>query len=49
MQSLEAGYAKVAINKGNSFIRISLFVVIGTLLRFAYDVFGNKKQVIQRI
>ncbi|MBB1193931.1 sulfite exporter TauE/SafE family protein [Flavobacterium sp. SOK18b] len=32
--------AKVAINKGNSFIRIFfLIVVIGTLLRFAYDVF----------
>jgi uncharacterized membrane protein YfcA len=32
--------AKLAINKGNSFIRIFfLVVVIGTLLRFAYDVF----------
>jgi hypothetical protein len=35
---------KVAINKGNSFIRISLFVVIGTLLRFAYDVFEIKSR-----
>jgi uncharacterized membrane protein YfcA len=32
--------AKLAINKGNKFIRIFfLVVVIGTLLRFAYDVF----------
>ncbi|WP_432221539.1 sulfite exporter TauE/SafE family protein [Flavobacterium sp. TMP13] len=32
--------AKLAINKGNSFIRVFfLVVVIGTLLRFAYDVF----------
>ena len=32
--------AKLAINKGNSFIRIFfLIVVIGTLIRFAYDVF----------
>lgn len=32
--------AKLAINKGNKFIRIFfLIVVIGTLLRFAYDVF----------
>lgn len=32
--------AKLAINKGNSFIRIFfLVVVIGTLVRFAYDVF----------
>lgn len=32
--------AKLAINKGNSFIRVFfLIVVIGTLLRFAYDVF----------
>ena len=32
--------AKLAINKGNSFIRIFfLAVVIGTLVRFAYDVF----------
>lgn len=32
--------AKLAINKGNSFIRIFfLVVVIATLLRFAYDVF----------
>ncbi|MGL5111974.1 MAG: sulfite exporter TauE/SafE family protein [Flavobacterium sp.] len=32
--------AKLAITKGNSFIRIFfLVVVIGTLLRFAYDVF----------
>lgn len=32
--------AKLAINKGNSFIRIFfLVVVIGTLVRFSYDVF----------
>lgn len=32
--------AKLAINKGNSFIRIFfLIVVVGTLIRFAYDVF----------
>lgn len=32
--------AKLAINKGNSFIRIFfLVVVVGTLIRFAYDVF----------
>ena len=32
--------AKLAINKGNGFIRIFfLVVVIGTLVRFAYDVF----------
>jgi uncharacterized membrane protein YfcA len=32
--------AKLAINRGNTFIRIFfLVVVIGTLLRFAYDVF----------
>lgn len=32
--------AKLAINKGNSFIRIFfLVVVIGTLIRFAYDIF----------
>lgn len=32
--------AKLAINKGNGFIRIFfLIVVMGTLLRFAYDVF----------
>ncbi|MDX6183012.1 TSUP family transporter [Flavobacterium sp. Fl-77] len=32
--------AKLAINKGNGFIRIFfLVVVIGTLIRFAYDVF----------
>jgi len=32
--------AKLAINKGNKFIRIFfLVVVIGTLIRFAYDVF----------
>ena len=32
--------AKLAINKGNSFIRIFfLIVVIGTLIRFSYDVF----------
>lgn len=35
--------AKLAINKGNGFIRIFfLVVVIGTLIRFAYDVFWNK-------
>jgi uncharacterized membrane protein YfcA len=32
--------AKLAINKGNNFIRIFfLVVVIGTLIRFGYDVF----------
>ena len=32
--------AKLAINKGNGFIRVFfLIVVIGTLIRFAYDVF----------
>jgi uncharacterized membrane protein YfcA len=32
--------AKLAINKGNGFIRVFfLIVVVGTLLRFAYDVF----------
>jgi hypothetical protein len=35
--------AKLAINKGNQFIRIFfLIVVIGTLIRFAYDVFVKK-------
>jgi uncharacterized membrane protein YfcA len=35
--------AKLAINKGNGFIRIFfLVVVVGTLIRFAYDVFWNK-------
>ncbi|MCW2118415.1 sulfite exporter TauE/SafE family protein [Flavobacterium sp. 7A] len=35
--------AKVAINKGNGFIRVFfLVVVVGTLIRFAYDVFWNK-------
>lgn len=35
--------AKFAINKGNKFIRIFfLIVVIGTLIRFAYDVFFKK-------
>jgi uncharacterized membrane protein YfcA len=35
--------AKLAINKGNQFIRIFfLIVVIGTLIRFAYDVFVGK-------
>ena len=35
--------AKLAINKGNKFIRIFfLIVVIGTLIRFAYDVFISK-------
>ena len=32
--------AKLAINKGNKFIRIFfLIIVVGTLIRFAYDVF----------
>ena len=31
--------AKLAINKGNKFIRVFfLLVVVGTLIRFAYDV-----------
>jgi uncharacterized protein len=35
--------AKLAINRGNKFIRIFfLVVVIGTLIRFAYDVFLKK-------
>jgi uncharacterized membrane protein YfcA len=35
--------AKLAINKGNKFIRIFfLVVVIGTLIRFGYDVFIGK-------
>ncbi len=35
--------AKLAISKGNNFIRIFfLIVVIGTLIRFAYDVFFRK-------
>ena len=35
--------AKLAINKGNKFVRIFfLIVVIGTLIRFAYDVFYRK-------
>lgn len=35
--------AKLAINKGNKFIRIIfLIVVLGTLIRFAYDVFQGK-------
>ena len=35
--------AKLAINKGNKFIRIFfLVVVLGTLFRFAYDVFQGK-------
>jgi uncharacterized protein len=35
--------AKLAINKGNKFIRIFfLVVVIGTLIRFSYDVFLKK-------
>jgi uncharacterized membrane protein YfcA len=35
--------AKIAINRGNGFIRkIFLLVVIGTLLRFAYDVFMGR-------
>ena len=32
--------AKLAINKGNKFIRVFfLIIVVGTLIRFAYDVF----------
>jgi uncharacterized membrane protein YfcA len=35
--------ARLAINKGNQFIRIFfLLVIIGTLIRFAYDVFMKK-------
>ncbi|MDI1256667.1 MAG: TSUP family transporter [Flavobacterium sp.] len=35
--------AKLAISKGNKFIRIFfLIVIIGTLIRFAYDVFSGK-------
>jgi len=35
--------AKIAIKKGNSFIRIFfLLVVVGTLIRFGYDVFFKK-------
>lgn len=35
--------AKLAINKGNQFIRIFfLVVVVGTLIRFAWDVFSGK-------
>jgi uncharacterized membrane protein YfcA len=35
--------AKLAINKGNKFIRIFfLVIVLGTLVRFAYDVFQRK-------
>lgn len=35
--------AKLALNKGNGFIRIFfLVVVIGTLIRFAYDIFIKK-------
>ena len=35
--------AKLAINKGNKFIRIFfLLVIVGTLIRFAYDVFLKK-------
>jgi uncharacterized membrane protein YfcA len=34
--------AKLAIKKGNGFIRIFfLIVVVGTLIRFGYDVFVN--------
>jgi uncharacterized membrane protein YfcA len=33
--------AKLAITKGNGFIRIFLVVVVATLARFAYDVFFN--------
>lgn len=36
--------AKLAINKGNGFIRIFfLVVVIGTLIRFAYDIFYKSR------
>jgi uncharacterized membrane protein YfcA len=32
--------AKLAISKGNKFIRVFfLIIVVGTLIRFAYDVF----------
>ena len=35
--------ARLAINKGNQFIRVFfLLVIIGTLIRFAYDVFMKK-------
>jgi hypothetical protein len=35
--------AKLAIKKGNTFIRIFfLIVVLGTLIRFAFDVFSKK-------
>ena len=35
--------AKLAINRGNKFIRIFfLIVVIGTLIRFSFDVFQGK-------
>jgi uncharacterized membrane protein YfcA len=35
--------AKLAINKGNQFIRIFfLIIVIGTLIRFAWDIFSGK-------
>ena len=35
--------AKLAINKGNKFIRIFfLIIILGTLIRFAYDVFLKK-------
>jgi hypothetical protein len=35
--------ANLAINKGNGFIRVFfLIVIVGTLIRFAYDVFWNK-------
>jgi hypothetical protein len=35
--------AKLAIKKGNTFIRIFfLIVVLGTLIRFAFDVFFKK-------
>jgi len=35
--------AKLAISKGNGFIRIFfLVIVVGTLIRFAYDVFWNR-------
>jgi uncharacterized membrane protein YfcA len=34
--------AKLAINKGNAFIRLFfLFIVVSTLLRFAYDLYKN--------
>jgi hypothetical protein len=34
--------AKLAINKGTVLLGSSLVVVVGTLIRFAYDIFTNK-------